>query len=105
MWDTVKQTDFARARQELELRRAETLRRHAVEIESLEADAAAIETLNRLAAAFCEKFRKAASPPAAAVVIGDESSSDSRQLDQRDRRDYARTNFDVFSRAMARATF
>jgi hypothetical protein len=110
MWDSIALADIDRAKQEIELRRVETLRRHAAEIDELQADDASIETLNRLAGAFCDKFKRAVIAPSApnaaiaetAAASGASSPPPSRRPD---RRDHARTNFDVFSRAMAKSTF
>ena len=123
MWDLLKQTDIEQARQQLELCRDATLRKHAEEIQSLEADQAELDTLDRLIAAFSGKLKTAPAPAAAppapvkrhdraalpSVKQNDHSVSHSHRIDKHspkvrhlDRPDYSRTNFDTFSRAMAK---
>jgi hypothetical protein len=57
MWDRLKPTDIEQARQELQRRRADTLARHAREVEELQAAQAQIETLHGLIDAFARKFK------------------------------------------------
>jgi hypothetical protein len=59
MWDKLNRADIEQARQELKLRHAEMVRRHAEELSGLDADQAGIETLNQLIGAFAEKYKKA----------------------------------------------
>jgi len=59
MWDKLNRTDIEQARQRLKLRHAETVRRHAEELISLDAEQAGIDTLNQLIGAFAEKYKKA----------------------------------------------
>ena len=59
MWDKLNRADIEQARQDLKLRHAETVRRHAEELSGLEADQTGIETLNQLIGAFAEKYKKA----------------------------------------------
>jgi hypothetical protein len=58
MWTLIRKTEIDQARQELKLRRAEILRRHAEESKSLAADWGEVEALNRLADLFAQKFKK-----------------------------------------------
>ena len=64
MWDKLNHDDIEQAKQRLKLRRAETVRRHAEELSSLEAEQAEIQTLNQLIGAFSEKYKKAITLPA-----------------------------------------
>ena len=68
MWDVLKPTDIEEAQQQLNERRAQTLRRQAEELAGLQADEADLVALDRLAAAFSSKFKKAA-PAVPAVAI------------------------------------
>jgi len=106
MWDLLKQTDIDQAKQELKLRRCETLRRHAEESQILDADQAELKTLNRLIDAFSRKFIKPTtssqapiSAPVANKNIGYATFPDVRHQNHRDQ---PRTNFDTFARAVAR---
>ena len=63
MWDVLKQSDIAQAKQQLRLRVDETLRRHAEEIKSLDHDQAELEALNRLLDEFSRKFKTAPAAP------------------------------------------
>ena len=63
MWHQVKPADFDRANEQLNLRREETLRRHAEEISVLDAEQADVEALDRMVAEFAEKFKIAAVSP------------------------------------------
>jgi len=64
MWDKLNRTDIEQARRRLQLRHAETVKRHAEELSGLDADQAGIETLNQLIGAFAEKYKKAIALPA-----------------------------------------
>jgi len=106
MWNVLKRNDLAQARHALELRRTELLRRHAEEIEQLEADRQEIDTLRRLAAAFSGKFKTQKAAPSANSA----GPPAARPLPPREPwrvtpRDHPRTNFAMFSGAIARATF
>ena len=68
MWEVLRPTDIEQAQRQLNERRAETLRRQAEELAGLEADKADLEALDRLAAAFSSKFKKAAAPPVPAIA-------------------------------------
>ena len=63
MWHHVKRADFERANEQLNLRREETLRRHAEEIGALDAEQADVEALDRMVAEFAQKFKIAAVSP------------------------------------------
>ena len=58
MWDLLNKADIEQARQDLKLRRAEILRRHAEEGQKLDADRLELETLHRLVDGFVEKFAR-----------------------------------------------
>jgi len=68
MWDLLNKTDIEQARQDLKLRRAEILRRHAEEGQKLDADRLELETLYRLVDIFVEKFAKPAIVSHAPIV-------------------------------------
>jgi hypothetical protein len=65
MWDQLKPSDIARAKEDLVTRRAEMLARHAEELLGLEADQAQLDGLEQAITAFLEKFNAA---PGAGVV-------------------------------------
>jgi len=58
MWQSVKRADIERAKTEIELRRAATLKRHAEEVGSLESDESELLALDRLIDDFAEKYGK-----------------------------------------------
>jgi hypothetical protein len=60
MWALLKKTDIEQAKQEIKLRRSETLRRHAEESQNLDTDRVELETLNLLVDIFVQKHRKPA---------------------------------------------
>jgi predicted phage gp36 major capsid-like protein len=60
MWNNITPADFEEAREELQLRREETLRKHAEEISALDAEQADVESLDRMVTEFAEKFKIAA---------------------------------------------
>jgi len=116
MWHLLKQTDIDQARQQLKLRLDATLRRHAEETQGLDADQAELETLNRLLDSFSRKFKtspSAAPPPAEPYVTtkqtepappqGNTVDRPPQKVRHLDHRDHARTNFDAFTRAVAKA--
>ena|SRR6266567_1802617 len=84
MWNVLNKADIAQAKQTLNLRRAETLRRHAEESQNLDADRAEAETLNELVDLFVQKFAKpkmsyvAAPAPVSTEKIGDKASPDAK---------------------------
>jgi len=123
MWDVLKQTDIEQAKQQIQLCRDETLRRHAEEIQRMDADQAAIDTLDHLIEAFAEKFKTAPAaaetPPTPArrhehavlppvkrdehpLLTSHRVDKPSPKVRHLDRPDQSRTNFDTFSRAMAK---
>jgi hypothetical protein len=63
MWNRLKQADIEQWKRQLDLRRDETLRKHAEEMQRLAADQAAIESLSDMAKAFAGKFRKLHASP------------------------------------------
>ena len=60
MWNNITPADFEEAREELQLRCEETLRKHAEEISVLDAEQADVESLDRMVTEFAEKFKIAA---------------------------------------------
>ena len=66
MWEQITQADIEQARTELNLRRAETLRRHAEEIEDLDAHLQDIERFEQVVAAFVEQYM---SPETVSAVL------------------------------------
>jgi hypothetical protein len=56
MWEKLTPDDIARVKRKLSLTRAATLSRHAAELKSLDAERGGIEELERLIAAFAEKY-------------------------------------------------
>ena len=58
MWDLLKQTDIQQAKQDIKLRRAEILRKHAEETRTLDSDRVELEILNHLIDIFTLKFKK-----------------------------------------------
>ncbi len=68
MWQLLKQSDIAQAKQQLRLRVDETLRRHADEMKSLDSDHAELERLNRLLDDFSRKFKTAPDAPTKPVA-------------------------------------
>jgi hypothetical protein len=114
MWDLLKKAEIEQAKQELKLRRAETLRRHAEENQNLDGDRLELETLYRLVDVFAEKFMKAAivshAPIAAPAQhnVGAKTSHEPRH--HQHHRDHARdhnrnqhqTVFATFVRAASR---
>lgn len=114
MWDVLKPTDIEEAQQQLNERRAETLRRQAEELAGLQADAADLEALDRLAAAFSSKFKKATAPPVPAIatskkpdlpVIQHQPASPRPHSRHSEKRNLSGTNFEVFSRAVSKSGF
>lgn len=109
MWNSLRQTDIDRAKQVNAFRRAETLRRHAAEIETLEAGLAEIANLARLADVFAERYKRLPLPAAEPIIVvrheDDTAHKPRREPRRHHPRDYVRTNFDAFSRAVSKATF
>ncbi len=113
MWERLKQSDILQAKQELRQRVDATLRRHVDELRGLDTDLAEVETLNRLVDAFSDKFGLTPPEPAApgknaaasgGAAAGDKRASNVRQIDPAEPggRGGPRTNFDAFSRAVAK---
>jgi hypothetical protein len=103
MWDLLKKTDIEQAKQELKLRHAETLRRHAEESQNLDADRVELETLNELIDTFVQKLSKPAivhapiSPPVSTPNSGAKTSAETKtQKRQHD------TVYASYMRAMTR---
>jgi hypothetical protein len=71
MWDKLSRADFENARQQLNLRREETLRRHAEELQALDNDHAEVEELERLIGTLFTKFH---------VLAGSHPASDEAVL-------------------------
>lgn len=114
MWDVLKPTDIGEAQRQLKARRAELLRRHAEELAGLQADEADLAALDRLAAAFSSKFKKATAPavPVVAVakkpdlpIIQHQPASARPQARHSEKRNLSGTNFEVFSRAVSKSGF
>jgi hypothetical protein len=108
MWDSLKRSDIHEARQQIKRRREEVAKRHAEEIGQLDGDRAELETLQRLAETFAHKYKTSvstveqptvASPPAPAAIAAHKPMPDTRPAD---RRDYARSNFETFARAVSK---
>jgi hypothetical protein len=58
MWERLTPADLARATEELDLRRAETLQRHAAELRDLDADRAEIDRLEQAIDVFVRQFHR-----------------------------------------------
>ncbi len=83
MWQLLKQSDIAQAKQQLRLRVDETLRRHADEMKSLDSDQAGLERLNRLLDDFSRKFKTAPNAPTKpAAAIGPEEPAAAIEQDE-----------------------
>src|SRR6266849_3502584 len=80
MWQLLKQSDIAQAKQQLRRRVDETLRRHADEMKSLDSDQAELEKLNRLLDDFSRKFKTAPDAPTepVAAIEADEPAAASK---------------------------
>lgn len=110
MWDRLTKADIETARRELGFRRAEMVRRHAEEIELLEAECADIAALSRLAGTFAAKFARnpgLPEPPGAGAGAPSPLATGGAPLEppRRPRMDYPKTNFDTFYRAITKAIF
>jgi len=70
MWEQLRPADIERAKRQLAIQRGETLKRHAEELKTLDADEAEIQTFERLVAAFVSKH---ISPSAQATLTSEES--------------------------------
>ncbi len=112
MWQSLKQAEIDQAKLQLERRREDMLRQHAAEIERLAADEADIETLDRLADEFAQKFAMfRPAPPSPRLpttpAVSHNNFAPRHAAEPRppERRDTPRTNFEMFTRAMAKAGF
>jgi len=72
MWEQITKADLERAKTQLSLKRADTLRRHAEEIAELDAQLQDIERFDGIVAAFFEEHM---SPEEPAAVSNKQSSS------------------------------
>ena len=82
MWEQITKADIQRARTELALKRAETLRRHAEEIAGLDAQRQDIERFEGVVAAFFDEYMTAENAsaveedkPPRAVAPGEQSNA------------------------------
>ena len=76
MWDKVSRADLEEAKQRLNVRREETLRRHTEELRALDGECAEVDELERLIGVVFAKFEvRTGSPPA---------SHDKNQVNQTD---------------------
>jgi len=108
MWNTLKRTDIEQAKVDLKLRRAETLRRHIIEINNCDAEQGELEVLNYMIDIFVNAYPKPKKTSVQSSVVspppskhtGEKAASGGRHHNHRDH--YPRTNFAIFARAMAR---
>jgi len=113
MWDVLKPTDLEKAQRQLQERRADLLRRQAEELATLQADAADLEALDRLASAFSAKFKKADPPPPPEMPVSKKADLPpiqhqpvaARPQTRPEKRNLSGTNFEVFSRAVSKSGF
>jgi len=113
MWDVLKPTDLEKVQRQLQERRADLLRRQAEELATLQADAADLEALDRLATAFSAKFKKAAAPAPPEIPVSKKADPPPIQHQQvaprpqprPEKRNLSGTNFEVFSRAVSKSGF
>lgn len=56
VWNQLTPADVQRARHEIDVRRTETLERHAAELKALEVDSAEVDAVEQAIAAFIKKF-------------------------------------------------
>ena len=70
VWDQLTPGDIGRAKNGIEVRRAEMLARHAEELTGLDADRTQLDTFEQAIDAFMRKFSP--SPPEGVVTLGDE---------------------------------
>ena len=76
MWETLTPDDIARVKRKLALTRAATLSRHAEELKSLDAERGGIEELERLIAAFAEKYAASATSAGQPTTPSDEQPNE-----------------------------
>lgn len=116
MWEVLKPTDIEEAQRQLKARRAELVRRQAEELAGLQADEVDLVALDRLAAAFSSKFKKAAAPAPAEPMVAVEKKPDLPIVQHQptstrppprhsEKRNLSGTNFEVFSRAVSKSGF
>jgi hypothetical protein len=72
VWDQLTPGDIERAKNDLDVRRAEMLARHAEELRSLETDQAQLDGLVQAIDAFARKFKLASQDGAAVVTLDEE---------------------------------
>lgn len=73
VWDRLTPGDIGRAKDQIDVRRAEMLARHAEELTGLDGDQTQLDSLERAIDAFVRKFNPA-SPEGEIVTLGDERS-------------------------------
>jgi|GraSoiStandDraft_16_1057320.scaffolds.fasta_scaffold256353_3 hypothetical protein len=78
MWDALSHADLEGARQQIQDRRQEMLRRHAEELAALERDQLEIETLDQLIRAFLNKFIDAT------ALAAEPGTSEEKDVDEED---------------------
>ena len=109
MFEKLTQADIAQARDELNRRREEILRRQAAEIGGLDAELAGVERLDRLLDAFAAKYRKApasAPPPEPAIpAAAGQAAPTAKSGSERaqPKRIFSGSNFDSFARALSKS--
>jgi hypothetical protein len=84
MWNLLKHTDIEQAKQDIKLRRAEILRKHAEETQTLDSDRVELEILNHLIDIFTLKFKKPQTlphKPAPAPVVQEKVSAKPAEVD------------------------
>ena len=72
VWDQLTPGDIERAKNDLDVRRAEMLARHAEELKALEADQAQLDVLVEAIDAFARKFKLASEDGASVVTLDEE---------------------------------
>jgi hypothetical protein len=82
MWETLTPDDIARVKHKLALTRAATLSRHAEELKSLDAERGGIEELERLIAAFAEKYAASATSAGQPTAPSDEQPTEAIALEE-----------------------
>jgi hypothetical protein len=80
MWEKLTPDDIARVKHQLSLTRAATLSRHAAELKSLDAERGGIEELERLIAAFAQKY-SALATCSLPVARSEEQSTEVRKVE------------------------
>jgi len=82
MWERLTPADVDHARNRLATSRAEMLRRHAAELNALDAQQDEVETLERLMAAFAKKYLS--SDIAASMPAADADEGAAKQVQQKE---------------------